>query len=241
MTATDELLPDAKALAARLGRLPGRNALKAELGIGSTRADRLRVALRALGTMAERQEGADEAGEAPPTDEAETRWQSVEPVPQAPQEADEVADRGRHAGAGENGRPPRPWALLLLALPAFVAVWSGWVELGGMTGFGVVEPLPGILDGFTLDTAIVLPIGVEAYAAYALRVWLDTGQPARARSFARASSIAGLGLGGLGQVAYHLLEAAGYSSAPWWITAIVATLPVGIVGAGAALAHLTRE
>lgn len=70
MAATDELLPDAKALAARLGRLPGRNALKAELGIGPARADRLRVALRAIGTMAERQEGADEAGEAPPTDEA---------------------------------------------------------------------------------------------------------------------------------------------------------------------------
>ena len=43
----------------------------------------------------------------------------------------------------------------------------------------VVHPLPGIGDGFTINTAITLPIGVETYAAYALRVWLS-GPRARA-------------------------------------------------------------
>ncbi len=38
----------------------------------------------------------------------------------------------------------RAWPVLLLALPAFVAIWSGWVELGRLTGFGPVSPLPGI-------------------------------------------------------------------------------------------------
>ena len=38
----------------------------------------------------------------------------------------------------------RSWPLLILAAAAAVAVWSGWVEIGQMTGFGEVRPLPGI-------------------------------------------------------------------------------------------------
>jgi hypothetical protein len=38
----------------------------------------------------------------------------------------------------------RPDGGLILALPAAVAVWSGWVGIGQMTGFGQVHPLPGI-------------------------------------------------------------------------------------------------
>jgi hypothetical protein len=41
-------------------------------------------------------------------------------------------------------RTVRSWPLLVLALPAAVAVWSGWVGIGQMTGFGQVHPLPGI-------------------------------------------------------------------------------------------------
>ncbi len=62
-------------------------------------------------------------------------------------------------------RPVPKWPLILLSAPAFVAIWSGWVGLGVLTGFGVVHPLPGIADGFTLNSAITLPIGVETYAA----------------------------------------------------------------------------
>lgn len=133
------------------------------------------------------------------------------------------------------------WPLLLLALPAFVAVWSGWVGLGGLTGFGVVHPLPGIADKFAINTAITLPIGVETYAAYALRAWLADGVPARARIFARWSALGSLALGAGGQVAYHLMEAQGMTTAPWWITTMVACLPVAVLGMGAALAHLLRS
>jgi hypothetical protein len=49
----------------------------------------------------------------------------------------------------------------------------------------MVHPLPGIWDQFRLNTAITLPIGVETYAAYALRVWLSGTVPAPARRFAR--------------------------------------------------------
>ncbi|HEX2300002.1 MAG TPA: ABC transporter permease, partial [Pseudonocardiaceae bacterium] len=58
------------------------------------------------------------------------------------------------------------WPLIVLALPAAVSIWAGWVGLGGLTGFGVVQLLPGIWDGVRINTAITLPIGMEAYAAY---------------------------------------------------------------------------
>ncbi|SCL42162.1 ABC transporter permease [Micromonospora aurantiaca (nom. illeg.)] len=133
------------------------------------------------------------------------------------------------------------WPLVLIGLPAFVAIWSGWVGLGGLTGFGVVHPLPGIADGFSINTAITLPIGVEVYAAYSLRAWLAGSAPARARRFAKWSGIGSLAVGALGQVAYHLLVAAGIHSAPWWITTLVACLPVAVLGMAAALAHLMHD
>ncbi|WP_345364312.1 hypothetical protein [Actinoallomurus liliacearum] len=133
------------------------------------------------------------------------------------------------------------WPLVLLAVPAFVAVWSGWVGLGELTGFGVVHPLPGIANRFSINSAITLPVGVETYAAYALRAWLAGGLPVRARRFAKWSAIGSLTLGALGQVAYHLLSAAHVTRAPWQITTIVACLPVAVLGMGAALAHLIHD
>ena len=135
-------------------------------------------------------------------------------------------------------RKPRSWPVWVLALPAFVAIWSGWVGLGELTGFGVIHPLPGIADGFSINTAITLPIGVETYAAYALAVWLSSAYGASVRRFARWSAIGSLIFGAAGQVAYHLLTAAGVTAAPWWITTAVACLPVAVLGMGAALAHL---
>ncbi|HEY9415441.1 MAG TPA: hypothetical protein VIQ30_11830 [Pseudonocardia sp.] len=139
-------------------------------------------------------------------------------------------------------RYPRRWPLVLLGLPAAVAIWSGWVGLGQMAGFGLVHPLPGIADGFELNSAITLPIGVEAYSAYALGTWLSARPIARsARRFAAWSSLAALGLGLLGQVVYHLLTAAGYTTAPTPVVVFVACLPVLVLGAGAALHHLLGD
>jgi hypothetical protein len=139
-------------------------------------------------------------------------------------------------------RPVKVWPVALLALPAFVAIWSGWVGLGGLTGFGKVNPLPGTpLADWSLDTAITLPIGMEVYAAFALRVWLSGHLAPRATRFAKWSAIGSLLLGAAGQVAYHLMTAAQVERAPWWITTIVACLPVAVLGMGAALAHLIRD
>ncbi len=132
------------------------------------------------------------------------------------------------------------WPLVLIALPAAVAVWSGWVGLGTLCGFGIVHPLPGIVDQFTINTAITLPVGVEAYGAYALGAWLTPGTPEAARKFARNSALGALALGMAGQVIYHLLAAAHAARAPWPVVTVVACLPVLTLGFGAALTHLLR-
>ena len=139
------------------------------------------------------------------------------------------------------GHGPRRWPLALIAAPAAVAVWSGWVGIGGLCGFGVIHPLPGIIDGFRLNTAITLPVGVEAYGAYALGAWLAPGRgPETARKFARRSAIGALALGMAGQVVYHLLAAAHAIRAPWPVTVLVSCMPVVTLGFGAALTHLLR-
>ncbi len=132
------------------------------------------------------------------------------------------------------------WPLFLIAAPAAVAIWSGWVGLGAMCGFGLVEPLPGIV-AWHLNTAITLPVGIEAYGAYALGAWLTPAAvPARAQTFARRSAIGALVLGMTGQVIFHLLAAAHAHRAPWPVVVLVACLPVVTLGFGAALTHLLR-
>jgi hypothetical protein len=135
----------------------------------------------------------------------------------------------------------RRWPLFLIASPAAVAIWSGWVGLGGLCGFGPIHPLPGIAGGFTLNTAITLPVGVEAYGAYALRAWLAPGAPARAQVFARKSAIGALALGMCGQVIYHLLAAVHAARAPWPVVVLVSCIPVVTLGFGAALTHLLGD
>ena len=78
----------------------------------------------------------------------------------------------RSAAVSSGTRAVRSWPLLVLAAPAAAGVWSGWVGIAQKTGFGLVSPLPGIWPSLHLDTSITLPVGVEAYAAYALRAWL---------------------------------------------------------------------
>ncbi len=138
------------------------------------------------------------------------------------------------------GRQLPRWPLFVLAAPAAVAIWSGWVGLGQMCGFGLVTPLPGILPGFHLNTAITLPVGVEAYGAYALGAWLAPGAAEVARKFARRSALGSLLLGMAGQVIYHLLAAAHAQRAPWPVVVLVSCLPVITLGFGAGLTHLLR-
>jgi hypothetical protein len=148
----------------------------------------------------------------------------------------------RSVAGARPGQAIRSWPLLVLAAPAAAEVWSGWVGIAQKTGFGLVSPLPGIWPSLHLDTAITLPVGVEAYAAYALRAWLarDQAISGRTRRFAKWSAIFSFALGMAGQVAYHLMAQAGMARAPWPVTTVVACLPVLVLGMGTALAHMLR-
>ncbi|MCA1194895.1 ABC transporter permease [Saccharopolyspora sp. 6V] len=258
----DDLIPQARQLVAELGELPSRNRLMSELRVGAKKANAVLGVLGEpapepdpvrLHLVAEVEPGDYGSGSAQGTHEGTP---SPDPEPTGPEPVSSAAPERSSADAeGEPvapeqvskivspeppivGKPVPRWPVLLLALPAFVAIWSGWVGLGGLTGFGIVHPLPGIGTRFEINTAITLPIGVETYAAYALRVWLSGHVPHRARRFARASALGSLALGALGQIAYHLMTAAGMTAAPWWITTLVACLPVAVLGMGAALTHL---
>ena len=152
------------------------------------------------------------------------------------------ATANRSLAAARPGRTVRSWPLLVLAAPAAAEVWSGWVGIAQKTGFGLVSPLPGIWPALHLDTAITLPVGVEAYAAYALRAWLarDRTISGRTRRFAKWSAICSFALGMAGQIAYHLMAQAGTARAPWPVTTVVSCLPVLVLGMGTALAHMLR-
>lgn len=234
---TDEKLPAARELMSELDGLPSLRQLMARVGVGQDRARTLRGVLVAEALsdtgMADRSGTVSDNGEIPAIEASPVAANSpitdtAEAHPDTPQ-----ARRVR-------GRAHRAWPVLVVALPAFVAVWSGWVGLGQLAGFGVMHPLPGIADGVQLDTAITLPIGLEAYAVLALGVWLSTVCPARARRFAAVSACVSLLVGAAGQVGYHLLSAAGARHAPWPITTAVSVLPVVVLGMAAALIHLIR-
>jgi hypothetical protein len=93
-----------------------------------------------------------------------------------------------------------------------------------------------------VDTSITLPVGVEAYAAYALQAWLSSGPAVseRTRRFAKRSAIFSFALGMAGQVVYHLLAQAGMTRAPWAVTTVVSCLPVLVLAMGTTLAHMLR-
>lgn len=153
-----------------------------------------------------------------------------------------VPAAARSGAVRDQAQAIRSWPLLVLAVPA-AEVWSGWVGIAQKTGFGDVPLLPGIWSSLHLDTAVTLPVGVECYAAYALRAWLSGGHAIsdRTRRFARRSAIFSFALGMAGQVAFHLIDQDHVTKAPWGITTLVSCLPVLVLGMGSALAHMLRE
>jgi hypothetical protein len=240
-----------RALALEIGEMPSRRKVMRTFGVGAPRADAALEALRAEGVdtapiaavqaQPERNRAQPDAVDSGGPRGAPER--TSQPRSERHQTAVEpLVDASVGAPTPVRGRAVPRWPLLIIAAGAFVAVWGGWTGLGRLTGFGPVTPLPGLADGWVIDSAITLPLNVEAYAAFALWVWLaDAPVSARARRFARWSALGALALGAAGQVAYHLLTAAGVERAPWQITAFVSCLPVAVLGCAAALAHLSHR
>jgi len=266
-----DLLPRARDLAETIGAIPSRNQLMRELRVGAPKATALREALQIAELTTtppvripdpEPLPDIDNTPEPEPVPVADPILDLIEHLPDppavvvdgVPEPAPLPTGDGHPAASPVSApvptsvavpavrKPVRSWPVLLLALPAFVAIWSGWVGLGEQSGFGIVHPLPGIWDQAHLNTAITLPIGVETYAAYALHVWLSSGiARGKTRRFAKWSAIGSLLLGMAGQGAYHLMTAYGVTQAPWPIVTLVSCLPVAVLGMGAALAHLVRN
>lgn len=149
---------------------------------------------------------------------------------------------GHHAPPVNRQRPLRTWPLAFIGLAAAVAIWGGWVNLGQLTGFGPVDLLPGIGRGWTVNTAVVLPVSVEFYAAWALRVLLAGVQlQPDTRRFAAWSVVASLATGMGAQIASHIMVTAKLASAPDWVTTLVSCVPVLVVGLAATLAALVKR
>lgn len=141
----------------------------------------------------------------------------------------------------ERSTRTRTWPLYVLSLPAFVAIWSGWVGIGEKTGFGKVKLLPGISD-FEINTAVTLPIGLETYAAYSMYAWLTASHmSAGTRKFAKWSALGSLALGTAGQATYHVMEAMKIHTAHVAVIIAVSAIPVIVMGLGIGLAHAMRH
>lgn len=193
---------------------------------------------------AHRQNGtplATTATPAPPSTPEPNPESSTGPSPEVTPAGDPGSPARQPADASPHS-PPRAWPLGLIGLAAAVAVWGGWVDLGRLTGFGMVQPLPGLVDGLRINTAIVLPIGIEAYGGYALRTWLSSAAlSAKTRRYAGWSALASLVVGAGAQVASHLMKATGITIAPWGVTVVVSCVPVVVLGLATGLATLVRQ
>jgi hypothetical protein len=168
----------------------------------------------------------------------------AEPVPTVIPEAVQERPEPSTAPASEvRSKPVHTWPILIIAAGAFIAVWAGWVGLGGLTGFGMVNLLPGLVDDgkwATIDTRITLPASMEAYSAYAFYVLLHRNVPRRARIFAAWSAGLAVALGMGAQVADHQMIAAGVTVAPAWVISVVSCIPVATFALGAALRAMVR-
>lgn len=244
-----------------------RNRVISRYGIGATRATKLLDRsvegwrTRTVGNptrTADDQTGPVEQTDAVEPDRTDDAWTGIVAdlvAPTAPVGPDQPADEpdrqpdhdltpADQAATQTSPAPRRPRirgllaGLYVIAASAGVAIWSGWVSLGEMAGFGPVRVLPGIADHLIVNAAVALPLGMEAYAALALRVWIGGGHSDRTRRYARTSTVVSLVTGAAGQVAYHLLAASRHAVAPWPIVTGVSVLPVAVLGMAAGLTHL---
>lgn len=202
------------------GSVPSKNQLRKTLKVGHPKINELHRLL-----MAEREEEVAAAAEAAALEEAVNGSPAVQEGVTSPP----LVPPARRANA---------WPYLICA-GAFVAIWSGWVELGRLTGFGVVHPFPGVprFEDFRLNTAITLPVSLEAYAAYALRVATRRDTPSPVSRWARRSALISLFAGVGAQAVLHLMIQAGWTAAPWPVTVAVSAVPVAVVAMFTTLWH----
>lgn len=129
------------------------------------------------------------------------------------------------------------WPLYLISVGAVLAVWSGWVELGAMCGFGIEQPLYGVWNGLKINAAISLPLSMEAYGFYAMGFWFDPDEAEGVRKYARWTTILAYTLGFLAQATYHVLAAMHMQHAPIPVVVFVSGVPVATICVAGGLLH----
>jgi hypothetical protein len=131
-------------------------------------------------------------------------------------------------------------SLLGVTAPMLVSTWSGWVGLGTMCGFGIIQPFPGI-SGFELDTRITLPMGSEFYMIIGMSYAISRGTTRTARKFAAWSTGFALVQSLAAQVAYHYMHSQGVVDAPWGVIVAVSASLVFTLASAMMLYHLSGE
>jgi hypothetical protein len=135
-----------------------------------------------------------------------------------------------------------PWFLWATAaavgVPAFIAIWAGWVSLGLKTGWAEVKMLPSISE-WTLNAVVVLPLSVEVLTLVSAGFFFHY-QGTAIRWVSGVASLGSTVLGIFGQIWSHYLTASG-QPAPWWLIDFVASLPVIALFVVGLLIHMAHR
>jgi hypothetical protein len=126
------------------------------------------------------------------------------------------------------------WVLAVIAAACGLEVCATWTGIGSRAGFPVIRLPYGIAK---IPTDFCLMVCMEAYAYYALSIWL-TRPGRRSGPFAMWSGLGAMALSLVGQVAYHVTGATAIP--PQWLIGFVSALPVIALFFGAILAHFVR-
>lgn len=125
----------------------------------------------------------------------------------------------------------------VVGVAALVSSWAGWMGLAESAGW--TQHI--VVHDVTLRLSWLLPVAVDVYAVVAARVWIRLpGLSAATRRFAAGSTIAGVALGVLANVTFHL------ASHPtgkllYLVAIVVAALPPIMLAVVAHLAALVAK
>jgi hypothetical protein len=126
------------------------------------------------------------------------------------------------------------WVLVLIAAACGLEVCATWIGIGSRSGFPVIRLPYGIAR---IPTDFCLMVCMEAYAGYAIFIWLTrTGR--RSGPFAMWSGLAAAAASVTAQVAYHVTGTGAVP--PPWLVGLVSALPVIALILAALLIHLVR-
>lgn len=126
------------------------------------------------------------------------------------------------------------WVLVIIAAACGLEVCATWVGIGSRSGFPVIRLPYGIAH---IPTDFCLMVCMEAYAGYAIFIWLTrTGR--RSGPFAMWSGLAAAAASITAQVAYHVTGT--QAVPPPWLVGLVSALPVIALILAALLIHLVR-